>query len=101
MAQSRFTIYVPQRHREGHKLPLVTSSVRNALNAAGLISRIILSSVEADLGDQIQETEIIQIDAEDDPHTVAAIKAIAEGLKSLTKHQAVYVTKSPIETWLL
>lgn len=83
-------------------MPLALSSVRNALTASGLSGRMVIRSAEADNGDATPSNiDMVIVDGEDDPTTDNAIKAVVEGYKSLTNHQAIYVTKQPIESWLV
>jgi hypothetical protein len=63
---------------------------------------MVIRSAEADNGDDSpQHIDMVIVDGEDDPTTDTAIKAVVEGYKGLTSHQAVYVTKQPITTWLI
>lgn len=102
MTQARFTIHVPVRHKEGHQMPLILGSVRKALTAAGLQGRVVIRSAEADLGDaKPQEVDLVIVDGEDDQITDTAVKSVAMGLKGLSNHDAVYVTKEPLEAWLV
>lgn len=83
-------------------MPLALNSVRNALTAAGLSGRMVIRSAEADNGDaEPQHISMVIVDGEDDPTTDNAIKAVVEGYKGLSNHPAIYVTKTPITTWLV
>lgn len=102
MAQARYTLHIPQRHKLGHEMPHALTSVRNALTAAGLSGRMVIRSAEADHGNaEPQGIDMVIVDGEDHPTTDNAIKAVVEGYKGLSNHAAIYVTKTPIETWLV
>ena len=80
----------------------VLGAVRQALTQSGFNGRTIIRKAQGDWQDyDTEEMDLVMVDAPDDPATVQKLTVIAQGAKALAQHPAIYMTKQPIETYLV
>lgn len=99
---ARYTIHIPVHDSERKEIPHVLGAVRQAMTDAGLEGRTVVRRAQGDWKDNLtHEVDLVMADAPDDPGTLQLIQTIAQGAAQLSGQQAVYVTKSPIQTYLV
>ena len=104
---ARFTIHVPDKNMKGEDIPHVLAFVRQLLSSSGLHGRTVIKS-EGDwqggktpVGYDTQRTSLVIIDAPDTPETFNIIQNAAHGIKELADYENIYITKHPLETYLV
>jgi hypothetical protein len=98
---ARYTLHVPMKDNDGRNIPHVLGAVRQTLTYVGLHGRTVLKG-EGDWMDfESEDMALVMVDAPNNEHTDYLIKTIAEGIKALSGQEAVYVSKAPLETWLI
>jgi hypothetical protein len=101
-AMARYTIHVPLYDNDKKEIPYVLGAARKAMTQAGFDGRIVMSPVQGDWKDyDTDEMALVMTDAPDTPQIVQTLMTIAQGIKALTAQAAVYITKQPIETYLI
>jgi hypothetical protein len=103
---ARYTIYVPVRDNNQREVPHVLDNLRQTLTNAGFPGRTVIRRAQGDWqGDETsydtEEMDLVMIDAADDPQTLSAIRAAAQGVKDLAGQEAVYMTVHPLRTYLI
>lgn len=104
---SRYTIHVPEKDKYGNDIPHVLAYVRQALSNAGLHGRVVTRSVQGDwqskgtLGYATHFMSLVTVDAPNTPEALEIIKTISGAIKELTEQEAVYITKQPLEVYLI
>ena len=101
-AMARYTIHVPLHDEDKQQIPHVLGAVRKTMTQAGFDGRIVLSPAQGDWKDyDTEDIALVMTDAPDDPTTLQTLMTIAQGAKALAGQPAVYLTKQPIETYLI
>lgn len=101
-SMARFTIHIPLYDQDKKEIPHVLGATRRAMTMAGFDGRIVVSPAQGDWKDyDTEDMALVMTDAPDDPTTLQSLMTIAQGVKALTNQPAVYITKQPIETFLI
>lgn len=103
---AQYTIYVPSKDNQGNDLPYLLDHVRLSLGRAGFQGRTVIRDAEGDWqgSNDYYDTEpmhLVLVAAPDSPQTDESIRVIAQGVKELARQEAVFVTKSPLTTFLV
>lgn len=103
---ARWIIHIPSRDNDQKEIPHVLDAARRALGDAGFQGRSVIRGVQGDWqGDEqnydVEEMNLVMVDAPDDPNTETAILGVAQLVKAMTDQEAVYVTKQAITTYLV
>lgn len=105
-AMARYTIHVPATDNNRQDIPHVLDTARRALGDAGFQGRTVIRHAEGDWqGDEqnydVEDMELIMVDAPDDPRSEEAVIGVAQLIKAMADQEAVYVTKQAITTYLI
>ena len=101
-AMARFTLHIPLFDSDKRQIPHVLGAARKAMTMAGFDGRIVVSPTQGDWKDyDTEDIALMMTDAPDTPDTLQSLMTIAQGIKALTNQEAVYLTKQPIETYLI
>jgi hypothetical protein len=101
-AMARYTIHIPRLDNEKEEIPHVLGAARQALQQAGFDGRTVIPNAQGDWQDyDTEEMALVMVDTDDTPENLQAILQVAAGVKELAKQEAVYVTKTPVETYLV
>lgn len=99
---ARYTIHIPVHDKDKNELAHVLQAVRIALTQAGYNGRTVIRRAQGDWQNyDTEEMDLVMVDAPDDPQHLQQIMTIAQGAKSLSQHPAIYVTKQPVETFIV
>lgn len=103
---SRYTIHVPVYSNDKKEIPHVLAALRDTLTKSGFPGRTVIKKAQGDWsGDAIsydtEEMDLVMIDAPNTPENLQAILAAAKGVKDLAGQEAVYVTVTPLQTYLV
>lgn len=103
---ARWTIHVPVHNNEQREIPHVLDAARRALGDAGFQGRTVIRRAQGDWqGDEynydVEEMDLIMVDAPDAPESEEAILGVAQLVKVMADQEAVYVTKQNITTYLV
>jgi hypothetical protein len=103
---ARFEIHVPLKDASRKDIPHVLAQLRQALTQAGFPGRTILPQTQGDWGGgptsfDTDEQAIVLVDTPDTPENLEAIKGAAQAVKDLSGQQQVYITVSPLRSYLV
>jgi len=99
---ARYTIHIPVYSSDKRELAHVLKAVREALTKAGFNGRTVIRKAQGDWQNyDTEEMDLVMVDAPDDPSHLQTLMTIAQGVKALANHPSVYLTKQPIETYLV
>ena len=99
---ARYTLHLPVHDKDKNEIAHVLGAVRKALTQAGYNGRTVVRRVQGDWQDyDTEEMDLVMVDAPDDQQHLQQLMQIAEGAKMLSGHPAIYLTKQPVETYLV
>lgn len=103
---ARYTIHVPVRDNNKNEIPQVLAAVRKALSDSGFPGRTVLRKAEGDWTGaesayDTEEMDLVMVDAPDNDENLQAILTAAQGVKDAAGQEAVYVTVTPLRTYLV
>lgn len=99
---ARYTIHLRVHNDSKQEIAHVLGAVRKALTGMGFNGRTVIRRAQGDWKDyDTEEMDLVMVDALDDPQTLQQLMTIGQGAKQLGGQDAIYITKQPIETYLV
>lgn len=102
----RYTIHIPVYDNNGREIPHVLDKARRALGDEGFSGRTVIRKAQGDWqGDSqnydVADMDLVMVDAPDTPEVQSSVMKVARMVKTAVEHDHIYVTKTPITTFLV